>query len=288
MTGTATMEITEPGVYDDLPNDTYHADPVPAGSLSVSGARKLLPPHCPAIFAYERTHGRTTTTAFEFGHAAHDKVLGAGPEIVCCDFPDWRTKKAQEVAKEIRGRGGVPLLPDDYRKVQEMADAILAHPIASVLFAPDSGTPEASLFWVDEPSGVWRRARLDWKPTAQPGKRLIIPDYKTADSANPDRFAKSAVNFGYHQQDAWYTEAAETLNLGDDPAFVFVVQEKTPPYLVSVIQLDRNARRIGDLLNRQAINTYAECTSTGHWPTYTDDVVLTSLPYWYERNFEEL
>jgi hypothetical protein len=47
--------ITEPGVYD-IAEDHYHADPVPGGSLSNSGAKKLLPPSCPAKFAYEREH----------------------------------------------------------------------------------------------------------------------------------------------------------------------------------------------------------------------------------------
>jgi len=37
--------ITEPGVYA-LPADVYHADPVAGGSLSSSGAKKLLA--CPA------------------------------------------------------------------------------------------------------------------------------------------------------------------------------------------------------------------------------------------------
>lgn len=43
---TTTWTITEPGVYD-LPAEVYHADPVEGGSLSSTGARKLLPPSCP-------------------------------------------------------------------------------------------------------------------------------------------------------------------------------------------------------------------------------------------------
>jgi hypothetical protein len=85
-TMTATLDttvITQPGVYD-LPADVYHADPVPAelgGSLSSSGAKLLLPPSCPAIYQWARTHP-TYSDAFDFGHAAHKKVLGAGAEIV--------------------------------------------------------------------------------------------------------------------------------------------------------------------------------------------------------------
>ncbi len=34
--------ITAPGVYV-IPADDYHADPVPGGSISASGARRILP-----------------------------------------------------------------------------------------------------------------------------------------------------------------------------------------------------------------------------------------------------
>jgi len=35
------IQVTAPGVYD-IPAEAYHADPVPGGSLSASGARDLL------------------------------------------------------------------------------------------------------------------------------------------------------------------------------------------------------------------------------------------------------
>lgn len=281
----ATLEITEPGVYE-MSNDEYHADPVPGGSLSCTGAQRLLPPSCPAIFDWLRRHPREPTDAFDFGHAAHDAVLGKGPEIVRLDFDSRRTNEYKAMAEEVRARGGVPLLPKAYRQVQEMADALRRHPIAGVLLQPGAGVAEASLFWVDGDSGVHRRARLDWLPNPT-GGRMIIADYKTSDSANPDKFAKSAANFGYHQQHPWYVDAVTALGLADDPQFVFVVQEKEPPYLVSVVQLDSTAVRIGGRLNRQAIDIYAECDSTGHWPAYTDDVALVSLPGWYERKYED-
>ncbi|MBO0827768.1 MAG: hypothetical protein J2P24_08300 [Streptosporangiales bacterium] len=54
-TGAADVMITEPGVYN-LPAAVYHADPVPGGSLSQSGAKKLLPPSCPALYRYWADH----------------------------------------------------------------------------------------------------------------------------------------------------------------------------------------------------------------------------------------
>lgn len=273
-------------VVFDMPSEIYQADPLPGGSLSSSGARKLLPPHCPAKFDHERRHGRPDTRAFDMGHAAHKLVLGAGPDIVSVDADSWRTNAAKAQAEEVRAAGGVPLLAADFTTVTAMADALREHPIASALFEPGSGHPEVSMFWTDEQTGVNLRARPDWLPDPRGDGRVIIPDYKSAVSAEPDKFAKTAADFGYHQQAAWYCDGVTALDLGDDPLFVFVVQEKTPPYLITVIQLDAEALRIGRALNRQAIDLYAECDRTGVWPGYHDDVAIASLPYYYARKFE--
>jgi hypothetical protein len=45
-------KITKPGIYPGVPDEVYHADPVEGGSLSSTGARKIL--DCPAKFKWER------------------------------------------------------------------------------------------------------------------------------------------------------------------------------------------------------------------------------------------
>lgn len=272
----------QPGIYD-IPHLEYHAE---RDSLSSTGARKLMPPSCPAIFKWELDNPPESTDAFDTGNAAHDALLGGGPEIVICEYPNWKTKKSQDEAKEIRDRGAVPVLTSAWDQVAAMVASVRAHPIAGALFEPGTGQPEASLFWTDVRTGINRRARLDWLPE-QTGRRLIVPDLKTCRSAHPDKFARSAMDYGYHCQAPYYLDGVTALDIGEDPAFLFVAVEKTPPYVVNVIQLDVTAMRIGAALNRQAIDTYAECTSTGNWPGYSTEVELTSLPYWYEKQHEQ-
>jgi hypothetical protein len=284
---TATLDrtvITQPGVYD-LPADVYHTDPVPpdlGGSLSSSGAKLLLPPSCPAIFDWARTHP-TFSGAFDFGHAAHAKVLGAGAEIVAVDADDWRGKAAREAKDQARAEGKTPLLAKDVAVVDAMAAKLLEHPVASALLDPDHGKPEQSLFAQDEESGgVWLRAMLDWLPDPGPG-RTIIPDYKsTADTGNPDAFDRAMAEYRYHGQAAWNLDLMRRLGLADDDArFVFIVQSKKAPYLVSVIEPDADAMEVGREENRAAIALYAQCVSTGTWPGYGDAVTSASLPPWY-------
>lgn len=277
--------IDQPGVYDGMPDDVYHADPVPAGSLSSSGARKLLPPNCPAKFRWEQDNGQPHNPIFDFGHAAHLHVLGAGAPLVVVDAADWRTKDARAQRDQAYADGHTPILAAEYDQVIGMAKAVLEHPTAAALFNPETGDPEQSAFWIDQPSGIWRRTRFDFLRTRTTG-RVVIPDYKTCASADPEHIQRAVHNYGYHQQAAWYLDTVRALGLAEDPAFVFVFQEKQAPYLVNVVQLDPIAERIGRDLNRQAIDIYADCQRTGRWPGYSDDIELISLPAWATRTEE--
>lgn len=283
-TNAESLVIDQPGVYD-IPEHVYHADPVPGGSLSSTGARKLLPPSCPARFAYERDNSPPPKAEFDLGRAAHLLVLGTGPEIVVVDAEEWRTKAVKDEVAAIRAAGAVPLRPSEMEQVQAMAASLRQHPVAAALLDPSTGDPEQSLFWIDQ-TGVWCRARLDFLRNRAPG-RVIIPDYKTSTSASLEAIQRAIASYGYHQQAAWYLDGVKALGIADDPAFVFIVQEKTAPYLVTVVQLDPVAERIGRRLNRQAIDIYRQCVATGRWPGYADDIQLVSLPAWVERQHTE-
>jgi hypothetical protein len=270
-----------PGVYD-IPAETYHADTV---SLSSSGARKLL--ESPAKFRYEQDHPQPPKKAFDFGTAAHKEVLGVGPELLIVDADDWKTKAAQTERDEAYARDAVPLLRREYEQVRAMAKALHGHPVARVLFEPGSGVAEQSFYWLDRRTEVMRRARLDWCPHPDRFPRLIIPDYKSARDASTRAIEKAIFEYGYFQQGPWYMDAARAW-VADDVAFVLVVQEKTPPYLVNVVEMTPDAVRLGTRLNRRAIDLFAECRATGVWPGYGDDIKHVSLPPWAEKQVEEL
>lgn len=270
--------ITDPGVYEMAAGE-YHAH----SALSSTGARRLLPPSCPALFKYERDHGQAHKRVFDFGHAAHKMVLGDGPELVVVDAPDWRTNAAKAQRDEAYAEGKVPLLPDEFEMVQLMAAEQRRHPAA---FERGSGKPEQSLFVKDEKTGVMLRARIDWLPDAT-DKRMVLVDYKTTASAEPRAFARSVANYGYYQQAAWYVDMVIALGLASDVAFRFVAQEKTPPYLVTIFEMDEAALRIGRLRNRDAIDLFAACVAAGEWPGYSDEIEPIILPAWLEAEYEE-
>lgn len=281
-----TCEVVAAGVYD-LPHEVYHADPVPGGSLSASGARRLL--RCPARFRHDTDHPGEDreTPELIFGRAYHRALLGAGPDIDVVDAADWRTKQAREARAESLAAGRIPLLAAEAQRVEQMQAVLRVHPTAGRLFLPGSGTPEQSLFWPDQGSGVWRRARLDWLPNRGPGPgRMLIPDLKTCRSAAPADLPRAVHEYGYHQQADWYLSGVRALHLAEDAVFLLVFQEREPPYLVTVAQLDPVALRIGAELNNQALYTYAQCQLTGVWPGYTEQVEVVPLPGWVEARHQ--
>lgn len=288
MTTTAepTVEAPALGLHTDLTNEAYHADKT---SLSSSGARKLLPPSCPAKFRYEQDNPQPPSKTFDHGNAAHKMVLGNGPDLEVVPGARWDDSKSKGKIAEIRERGGIPLKQHEMQMVKDMAAAIRRHPLAAALLDPAYGAPEQSGFWIDEATGIRRRVRFDWLPSIQSG-RLIIPDYKTTTDASNEAMQKDIDKYGYNQQADWYETGARALNLGgSDAELLLIAQEKKAPYLVNVIGIEFGSRVIAEAKNRRAIEIFAQCTATGDWPGYADhEPNYLALPGYAENRDKEI
>lgn len=266
------------GWYTKVSEAIYHSD---HQSLSSSGARTLLK-ETPADFRSQQDEPRNPKPQYDFGHAAHKMVLGEGSQLVRVDADNWRTKDAQ-IARNTAWRDGkAPLLKADIDKAQRMAGVVHTNRVAARLLS--SGMPEVSGYWHDDETGVRLRFRPDWLPEL-PG-RMICIDYKTAVSANPAAFAKSALDYGYHQQAAWYVDGLREVGIADDAAFLFIVQAKTSPFLVSLVQLEPEHVELGRRQNRAAIARFADCQAAGVWPGYGDDIHTVGLPSWAVSQIE--
>lgn len=274
------FEVTEPGVYDDIPSDAYHSDPVPGGSLSHSGSRRLLPPSCPALYRYELTHPPAPKDHLEFGTAVHTLVFGTGAKPVLVEAPNWLSKAAQDKRRGIRESGDIPMLPQEMEKASTMATTLRRHPLAAKLLAPESGKAEQSLFWRDAETGIMRRARIDWLPDAVPGKRLIVPDYKTAAAIDDESISRAIHEHGYHTQADWYEDGIRALGIAAEVAFLFIFQMKSAPFLVRVVGVPESARVLAAAKNRRAIETYRDCVRSGRWPGYPGEVAYIEPPAW--------
>jgi hypothetical protein len=278
-----TTATEQSAVVLSMDEAAYHAHP----ALSSTGARRIL--SSPARFRYELEHP-VEKAAFDLGKAVHAKVLGTGaqvvaiPEALLSSNGAASTKEAKAFIAEARLAGQVPLKADVVAQVNAMAEAVLAHRTARAGFE-QPGHPEVSLFAIDAATGVGLRARPDFLPD-QGERRTIAADLKTSRSADPRLFRRSAADFGYHQQYAFYVDVLRQARGDRDAALVFVIVEPEPPYLVSVCELIDEAIAVGRARNRTAIDLYARCLAADEWPGYGDEVHAIDLPVWAMNELE--
>lgn len=277
------MIPTVDGIYPEVPEPEYHAD---RGSLSVSGAKLLLPPSCPAKFRYQQDNPPPPKPVFDFGTLAHALILGKGPDIevldptvhglksdgTVADVPAM-TGMWKKAAAAARAAGKLPVSVDDYAMAMAMRQAVQTHPVAGELFA--DGVAEISLYHRDTESGVRLRGRADWLTN-----HGNIIDLKTARTANPGDLGRDFWKYGYHMQAAWYRQLVINLGINPNPTFTFVVVDKTPPHPVVVVKWDDQAIGEGEWLNRDAISLYAKCTADNNWPGYSDEILTITPPAW--------
>lgn len=267
------------GIYGNIDDVSYRAD---RGSLSVSAAKLLLPPSCPAKFKERMDNPPPPKREYDFGHLAHRLLLGKGGDLAQIDAPNYRTKAAQEARDKAHANGKIPVLPFDLTKAEAMVRRVLEHPRAGRWFNLDKGVAEQSVYATDPVTGVRLRMRADWLWMGAPDGRVWVIDYKTSNTANPDELVRKFWQLGYFQQAAWYPWVLRLANIAADAVFVFVVQEKDPPHLVTLVEYDAEAMAEGARCNREAIDLYARYRERDEWPGYpgTDDVLPLSLPPW--------
>lgn len=272
------VTVTEPGIYPDVPEREYHSDP----ALSQSGAKLLL--KSPALYKWRRDHPEHKDV-FDFGTAAHAKVLGVGLDVAVIDTPsgEKRGKEWTEGKERARADGKVPILRRDMDVIDAMAAALGDHAGARAILRRD-GTPEVSMWWTERSdiyyADVDARGRVDWTTTTASGDPILV-DYKSTVDASPAGFRKSVANYGYDIQSAAYRAGWHQCT-GDRPRFVLIAQEKEPPYLVGLYSLDWTFEARGERLWQDAIDIYATCSATDTWPGYAADITELTPPRWAE------
>lgn len=258
------------GIHD-ISNSGYHA----SAGVSKSGLWKLHT-KSPAHYKFGE---QASSPAFDLGTAAHTAILE--PEKLGAYLvrgPDDRRGKKWTDAQEMASMGGLLLLTSgDYDSVLRMRDAAHKNPLVRRL--TQAATVEKSAYWTDEETGVLCRCRPDlYSPTLK-----LMADLKTTADGSPQKWRRSVADYGYHVQEAMYSEGWEAAGGGQVDGMVFIVVEKDAPHIVAVYELDRAAVAEGFEIYRDALARYAECLSADAWPGYGDGVTCLDLPKWAYR-----
>jgi|VirMetMinimDraft_7_1064189.scaffolds.fasta_scaffold00089_33 exodeoxyribonuclease VIII len=271
-----------PGIHLNIANEDYHAGP----GISKSGLWTIAT-RTPAHFRYGE---RKDSAAFDLGTAAHLALLEphefegqvvAGPE-------DRRGNKWKDAELQAAAQGAILLTAGDYDKAMRIRDAGECN--ATLRDLRRGAVCEASGYAIDPETGMLCRCR----PDAFNAAAGVILDLKTTTDGGRDAFGRAAANFGYHVQEAFYSDvwhaAGRIAHVGGKPlharvdAFIFVVIEKTAPFLVSCYELAPSAVDEGRETYKRALDTYARCVAADEWPGYPEDPEPLDIPPWAYRN----
>jgi hypothetical protein len=126
--------------------------------------------------------------------------------------------------------------------------------------------------------------RFKAKPDAIIDSMRLILDIKTTDDASPHRWQWSAVDYGYHRQNAIYREALRN-DTGEWYRFIFAVVEKPKPSTrgipptVALYELDPDTVLMGYEDTQRLVRDYEDRTANGWWQQpYSSGIVPLRLP----------
>lgn len=238
----------------------------------------------PAHYRYWKDNpDDSDTPALLFGRACHKYVLETYDfykEFAVAPNVDRRTKEGKEAwSKFLYDNWGKDIITEEqFEVIDAMRNAMLATPFVSKLI---NGEHEVSLFWTDEDTGIKCKCR----PDSLSDKLKIVVDYKTCDNAETQHFMRKAIDLGYDLQASYYLDGVKATT-GLDCIFVFIAQEKKPPYAVNILQADDVFIRSGRQLYKDMLATYKECTETGNWWGYLgaeNQINSLGVPKWLEN-----
>ena len=242
----------------------------------------------PEKFKYAEEHPEEPTPTLIFGQMVHKLVLEPetfNDEFVIMPECDRRTKEGKAIwADFLDGAGDrTPIKAVDYETALAMRNALMESDLVVKLL---SGKHEVPLFWTDELTDEVCKVRLD--AVLPLDSQVIITDYKSTSDASTESFMRSAINYGYDFQSAMYTEAVKRLIAnGKRVTFMFIAQEKEPPYAFNVLAADEKFVLRGYDTFRTLLGIYHDCKVSGNWYGYLgkeNQINVLELPAWLNED----
>jgi len=241
------VEVIEEGIYLDMPFNKYNdLDAIRSHDLTSFIKDPYTwkyeeKPNSEASFFVE---GRLQHCLFLEPHVFHDEFVVA-PQV------DKRTKAGKEAYEDFMAS-----VNDRSVVSQDLYDACQGRVEVLDAFKPqkDDKTEVSIVF---DYYGHLCKARFDML------QNNVIIDLKTCRDASPSGFKRAIRNFGYHQQAAFYLDAAASVGLIDVDRFQFLAIQKTQPYPYAVYELSPESVEYGRSLNEKAIDQMQLCKKTG-------------------------
>ena len=238
-------------IYEDIPNEDYHA----GVGISSSYIRRFGQSQLHAI-----EHKQESSPNLKFGTASH-ALLVEGQEAfdkevkVITGSP--YTKAYKEEKAEYEEQGFIVLKESEAEIIHNMKDSMVYE--GNAYLNAKGKVAEASIYWYEDDVLCKCRPDMLCPPLKEPNSdnKIVIIDYKTTISCEPFSFNKSVKKYGYDMQAAWYRRGL--LMAGYDVEdFVFIAQEKVHPYASKVFRITKEQIDFGWTMMESYLSDYKE------------------------------
>lgn len=274
--------MIEPGLHE-VDSETYHQGDGWRDIIGHSGIVRLM--RSPLHYKYGQDEDdEEREDHFDFGEAYHLAILQYDlfKKTVVAPPPEVLSKSGSRAgnawkeweAAQLQG-GKVILTHKAFNALENMAEVMERCETASAILK-NPGFCERSAVWKDPVYEFLGKCRPD-KDIPNLG---VLVDLKTCRNASQQEFAKACGNLGYDIEAAWYLDGMRALTGIDYQTFIFLAQEKTPPYAVAVYQADEEFIGVGRRKCDVAREIYNNCLAKNYWPGYPDRVQKVYLPVW--------
>lgn len=289
------MKKREPGIYRGESFEEYQSiDAVNNSSLKYMSKSAL---HFYAKVLDPNREKDEPTPALILGNAVHTKILEPSefenryfvvPEDapkkptaaqVSAKKPSQDTVFAIEYWVQMMGQNSdkTLLTRDQWDTAHKIHETFMSSKTAQMIFS--QGKTEQTLVWEDPIEGVLCKGRADYI------NDIGIIDIKSTIDARPDEFSRSAYNYDYAMQAAFYVDGYKTLT-GEEANFIFACFEKEPPFACRFYVASEAMLNFGRKKYRALLAQYAKAKKTGIWEGYTDELTTLDLPPWAEKTLE--
>lgn len=214
------------------------------------------------------------THALIFGRAAHCYLLE--PEVfdeqfaVLSEDINLRTKAGKEERDNLLEKGLTVITHNDFVAIEEMRKSLFSNEKIAQLLKDIKAETE----YFDKIEGLDLKAKLDAE------KKNVVLDYKTCQDASEERFMKECIKRHYFMQGYLYTQISKKEH------FVFIAQEKKPPYSCGIYAMTADQFEIGRQLFLEAVASY-KYAEKNKLEDYASEIVRMETPDWYMNKWIE-
>jgi len=263
---TPSITLPEPGIYPNVPFDTYLHWPCLSQTTLKLGRQSMAHVRC----AMDEERVLIPTDDMMLGSALHTAFLE--PELMPDRVVKWEGKaRAGNDWKAFKAihAGKIILTAGMHEKLVGMTRSLRKHPEVKRW---QSKIQEVEVSIVGELEGVKFKGRID-ALTIDP-----LIDLKKVCDGDRRLFARNAYDFGYHIQAAIY------MRLFRRERFILMTVEDQPPYDVLPYELSQSFIDRGWDEAVSLLRQVRFCMDTGLWPGRSDVPVPLEEPSWLSQS----